>query len=60
MYASKWTIADSFRPCPSMVYVMLELTPHTSFAISRNLNFCIFPVLVFGSSTNTTWRGLAV
>src|SRR5262245_16949513 len=30
---------------------------HTPFAISRSLNFCIFPVEVFGISTNTTWRG---
>ena len=27
---------------------------HTCFAISRSLNFWIFPVLVFGSSANTT------
>jgi hypothetical protein len=31
--------------------------PHASFAISRSLNFCIFPVDVFGSSANTRWRG---
>jgi len=31
--------------------------PHTPFAISLSLNFWIFPVLVFGSSANTTWRG---
>lgn len=29
-------------------------TPHASFAISRSLNFWIFPVDVFGSSVNTT------
>ena len=27
---------------------------HTAFAISRNLNFWILPVLVFGISANTT------
>jgi len=27
---------------------------HTAFAISRNLNFWIFPVLVFGNSAKTT------
>ena len=30
---------------------------YASFAISRSLNFCIFPVLVFGISANTMWRG---
>ena len=30
---------------------------HAPFAISRSLNFWIFPVLVFGTSPNTTWRG---
>ena len=27
------------------------------FALSRSTNFWIFPVLVFGTSPNTTWRG---
>ena len=27
---------------------------YTPFAISLSLNFCIFPVLVFGNSANTT------
>ncbi len=27
------------------------------FAISRSRNFWILPVLVFGTSVNTTWRG---
>ena len=31
--------------------------PHTSFAISRSLNFWILPVEVFGSSENTMKRG---
>lgn len=39
------TIGEERTPAPS---------PHTPFAISRNLNFWIFPVLVFGSSVNTT------
>ncbi len=30
---------------------------HAPFASSRSLNFWIFPVLVFGTSPNTTWRG---
>ncbi len=30
-----------------------NVVPHTPFAISLNLNFCIFPVLVFGNSANT-------
>ena len=30
---------------------------YTAFAISRSLNFWIFPVEVFGNSVNTTWRG---
>ena len=30
---------------------------HTSFAISRSLNFWILPVVVFGNSGNTMWRG---
>ena len=34
--------------------VTLSATPHTSFAISRSLNFWILPVEVFGSSVNTT------
>ena len=29
------------------------LTTYTAFAISRSLNFWIFPVLVFGMSANT-------
>jgi hypothetical protein len=29
-------------------------TPHTSFAMSRSLNFWILPVEVFGNSANTT------
>ena len=35
----------------------LYLRPHAPFAISRSLNFWILPVLVFGTSPNTTWRG---
>jgi hypothetical protein len=31
--------------------------PHISFASSRSLNFWILPVLVFGNSVNTMWRG---
>jgi hypothetical protein len=30
---------------------------HPFFARSRSTNFWIFPVLVFGTSANTTWRG---
>jgi hypothetical protein len=30
---------------------------HALFARSRSANFWIFPVLVFGTSVNTTWRG---
>jgi hypothetical protein len=29
-------------------------SPHTSFAISRSLNFCTLPVEVLGNSANTT------
>ena len=31
--------------------------PHTAFACSRSTNFWILPVLVLGTSPNTTWRG---
>jgi hypothetical protein len=36
---------DAFGPARS---------PHTSFAISRSLNFCTLPVEVLGNSANTT------
>ena len=35
----------------------MRVLSHTPFAISRSLNFWILPVLVFGISANTTWRG---
>ena len=43
----------------AMVYVRaIRGAPyHASFANSRSLNFCTFPVDVFGTSVNTMWRG---
>ena len=42
---------------PSLFGRSAPPVPHAPFAISRSLNFWILPVLVFGTSPNTTWRG---
>ena len=43
-----------------MAWAALEqrlATPYIAFTISRSLNFCSFPVEVFGISANKMWRG---
>src|SRR3954453_11183267 len=43
---------------PAALFVAPGRAAHPStFARSRNTNFWIFPVEVFGSGPNTTWRG---
>jgi hypothetical protein len=54
MYNQEFLL-DSVRALRACAEIQLEI--HTSFAISLSLNFCTFPVLVFGSSVKTMVRG---
>ena len=49
-------VFNNKMPSPDFPHPQIAKS-HTSFAMSRSLNFWILPVDVFGSSANTTKRG---